>query len=706
MSRSGTITTINSVLVAGIGGLLLLIPDARAGLSQSEIEAITANWKCQWCPYEKGVRKEGQVEAGVGSVSNDSFKHGKYTGLDQQGLYLVGNGRYHYEDDKSGYMNLGVRDIGLDSRQVEMEGGKQGRYDVTLEYSTLPALNIDTARTPYRGESNQSLPAGWVQGDTTGAMTQLASSLRNVDIYTDRKTIDIGATYNSTPSLSYDLHFQQQTKQGNKAAGFGIGDNFINIRSAILAVPVDTETKQGEARIHYRGKQWQGSLGYTFSVFDNAIDHVMWENAFSIPAAATQGQAALEPDNQMQQVNMDGVYHFSEDTRAMIAIALGRMTQNADFLPYTVNGAVATSPLPRSSLDGEVNTYNTVLRFNSRWNKQWYYSAQYRHNEQNNNTPRDPNNPYSYVVGDTSNSLTPRANIPYSFREREYSLQGKYQINRQRHITLDFRREVDDRTYQEVDTTREDTLSLFYNSRLSKSLQWSLKMKGGKRAGDEYTPVSEITPPENTLLRKYSLADRNRRMTAASLSYSMTDDLQINVSGDHASDDYSNSDIGLLESRQTTVSLELQYRFNSNLNMNIDYSATDIDSSQAGTTWNADNEDSVYVTHLGVNYDLTKYRLSLGADFTYVNSVGDITVSTGSGFPKVESTRKTFSLSAIYKLDDRSDIHGFFGYEDYKEEDWAIDGVVPNTLGNVLTLGETSPSYNIGVFAISYRTKF
>jgi len=63
-------------------------------------------------------------------------------------------------------------------------------------------------------------------------------------------------------------------------------------------------------------------------------------------------------------------------------------------------------------------------------------------------------------------------------------------------------------------------------------------------------------------------------------------------------------------------------------------------------------------------------------------------------------------LFADYTLDVRSVIHAYFGYEDYEEKDWSTEGVVPNTLGQVLTLGETSPSYSIGMFAISYETKF
>ncbi len=686
------------VLLAIASGSLLMFANSHAGMNYAEIEKINSNWKCQWCPYKKEPLKEGKLEAGIGGISNDSFKHGKYTGLDEQGSYFVGNGHYEYKNSDSSYVNVEARDIGLDSRQLEAEGGLQGRYDLELQYSMLPSLNSDSARTPYRGGSNQSLPAGWVQGAATSGMTELANSLRDVDLYTERETIDVGATYHASPSLSYDLNFEQQTRQGKKAMGL----DFFFASSALLAVPVDTTTKQGGIKANYRARQWMASLGYNFSNFANEHESIYWENAYSNPAV-TAGQAALEPENEMQQITLDGSYHFSMDTRATIAVAFGRMTQNADYLPYTVNGTLAPPPLPRSSLDGEVNTFNSTLRLNSRWNKDWNYSVRYRHSEQSNETPRAT---YDYVIADTALSATARTNLPYSFRERELSLQGQYQIDKLRHISLDYKHEIDDRTYQEVETSNEDTLSARYRSNAIEKLQWSLGLMASDRKGDEYTPVADISPPEDTLLRKYNLADRKRKMAVVSLSYSPADTLQLSAFADYAADDYSDSDVGLQESRQTTVSLELQYQINKALNVSIDYSATNIDSSQAGTTWDANNKDVMKVAHVGMGYEMMKNKLTLGADITLANAIGDNTVSTGNGFPDLESTRKTLTLFADYSLDERSVVHMFVGYEDYKEDDWATTDVAPNTLDRVLTLGETSPSYNIGLFAISYKSRF
>ena len=675
---------------------LLMAVNSHAGVSQSEIDNITANWKCQWCPYKKEPYKKGKVEVGAGSVSNDSFKHGDYTGLDEQGAYIVGNGSYEYKSAESSYVDAEVSDLGLDSRKVEIEGGVQGKFDLELQYSMLPKLISDTARTPYSGGESQRLPAGWVQAPNTAGMTQLANSLRDIEIYTERKTLDIGATYYSSPSLSYDFNFQQQTKQGKRTMGLALLAN-----SAILAVPVDTLTKQGGVRVNYRAQHWQGGIGYTFSIFDNAHDRVVWDNAYSSPA--TGGQAALEPGNKMQQIFLNGAYRFSADTRATAAVAFGQMTQNDDFLPYTVNGALSPPALPRSSLDGKVNTYNATLRFNSHWDDAWSYSVQYRHNEQDNNTPRST---YNYVFADFVVSGTPRDNLPYSFREREMSLQGRYQIDKKSHISLEYERDTDDRTEQEVETSNEDILSAMYRNNVTDNLLLSLRLKTSNRKGDEYEPVTEILPPEDILLRKYNLADRERKMAAVSLSYTVSDALQLSGFVNYSYDDYSDSDVGLQDSRQSTVSLEMQYRMNKALNMYLDYNITNIDSSQAGVSWDADNEDSIDVAHFGINYSLPKYKVLVGADITYANAVGDITVSSGSGFPSLESIRRTYSLFADFTLDARSVVHAYFGYEDYEEKDWSSEGVVPNTLGQVLTLGETSPSYSIGMFAISYETKF
>jgi len=63
-------------------------------------------------------------------------------------------------------------------------------------------------------------------------------------------------------------------------------------------------------------------------------------------------------------------------------------------------------------------------------------------------------------------------------------------------------------------------------------------------------------------------------------------------------------------------------------------------------------------------------------------------------------------LYADYQLKENMTVHGAFWYERYNSYDWALDGVDPATISNVLSFGEDSPDYKIGVVTVTLRYKF
>jgi hypothetical protein len=56
----------------------------------------------------------------------------------------------HREEDGR-YYEIRGRNLGLQSRDIQVEGGDQGKYKLFLEYDQLPSFNDDTTRSPYRG---------------------------------------------------------------------------------------------------------------------------------------------------------------------------------------------------------------------------------------------------------------------------------------------------------------------------------------------------------------------------------------------------------------------------------------------------------------------------------------------------------------------------------------------------------------------------
>ena len=60
-------------------------------------------------------------------------------------------------------------------------------------------------------------------------------------------------------------------------------------------------------------------------------------------------------------------------------------------------------------------------------------------------------------------------------------------------------------------------------------------------------------------------------------------------------------------------------------------------------------------------------------------------------------------LYADYKLEKNTTLKFSYRYEKY---DWSLDGVYPDTIPEVLLLGEEAPDYNQHVFGVSLVTRF
>src|SRR5260221_505123 len=75
------------------------------------------------------VKPDSQVSVGVGSVSNDNTRFGQYNGLAKDRLYLLFDVNVRRRDDATGtWLNITGRNLGLDSRELRLEGSKQGDW--------------------------------------------------------------------------------------------------------------------------------------------------------------------------------------------------------------------------------------------------------------------------------------------------------------------------------------------------------------------------------------------------------------------------------------------------------------------------------------------------------------------------------------------------------------------------------------------------
>jgi hypothetical protein len=158
-------------------GALSLLSLAAA---QAVAGVDTSNWKCESCPFEQGV--QGALDAGVTAVSGKSAKFGEYNGLQRQASTAVLGGEVRYRGAEGMFGNLTATDLGLDTRSLVADGGKEGVYGLRFAYTELPHRLSDGTQTPFLGvgSANLSLPAGFPAADT--ATMPLAASLQPVEL--------------------------------------------------------------------------------------------------------------------------------------------------------------------------------------------------------------------------------------------------------------------------------------------------------------------------------------------------------------------------------------------------------------------------------------------------------------------------------------------------------------------------------------------
>lgn len=714
-----------------------------------EEEDITreAPWKTQIA-----LDYSSEVEIGAGYVSDDSFKFGEFNGLEDEGVHFIGNADIRWSDafdsDSSRYFELQAADLGLDTREVYMEYGHQGRFALSFGYDEIPKRITDSARTPFLGAGGTTLtlPALWDPGTTTAGMDNLVTLLKSVDIDHEREKYSAGGKLILFENWNLALNFSHEDKEGSKTIGAVIGVNGGNPRAVVVPEPVDYATDEVELLIGYSGRRLQAQFRYHASLFDNDAETLTWDNPYSAiggwnPVAGFptgQGRLALPPDNDFHQVSFTGAYQVTPTTRATLTASTGWMTQDEDFLPFTVNPLLATPvPLPRESLDGEIQTTLIDAAVVSRPLPRLDLQARFRYDDRDNDTPQAE---YFVVHGDAADQDTEaRINLPYSYEQTQARFDAGYLLMPRTRLEIGYRYETIERDFQEVDETTEHTGSLNVNGTPLDFVNVRLTYEHGSRRGDSSydgtipllaSHEPSTVPPgdfeNHPLLRKFHLADRDRDRLLATVTVIPHEMVNLGLNVNYVNDDYDDGLIGLKSSRTEAYSADVSVIPNDRVSAYLFYTYEDLTADIGGWSfqgfakiphsqdptrqWFVDHKDIVHTVGGGVDLELIPDRLFLDADYVYARSRGDIGVTTGPSLasaplPDLETERHELTVSAEYNLRKNVGLRLGYLYGKYNSADFALDFVAPNTLANVITLGEESPEYSTHVFwaAVKYR---
>ena len=688
-----------ALLVAALMQLFPAVADAAKKDDDAD-EALV----CEDCPDDSG--KTGWLEVGVGLQSNDAYHFGRYTGYEDNGATLNAAGEYRYRGkDNGGYVNIKAEDLGLEARDLVLEAGRQGKYDVAVEYDQVPNFREQDARSPFRalGGGTLGLPATWVPGGTTSTMPTLASSLIATPLQTERDRLGVKFTYVADKNWELSGHFRREKKDGIKDQGATIGFS----QSVVLPVPVNYQTDDFGVAVGYKGENLQAQVAYDGSLFNNDFARIGWDNPYSAFPNSPTGQMSDAPDNEFHQISALLGYKLSESTRLGAKFARGRMTQNEAFLPYTVNPAIVSGALPASNLDGEVDTTLAKVDIYSRLSSKLRLDASYTYSDRDNKTSV---NTYDYVVTDLMSGGL-RQNRPYSFEQRVLRTKLGYRLPGDADLSVGFDDDQMSRTYQQVEETKDKTLWGKLKINVAENVDTTLKLSHSNRDASPYTPQAD----EHSLMRVHNLADRDRNKAGVEVMASPNEKLSVGFDLEYLADDYSNMYLGLREAKGMTANVNATYAFNPDLSATAYYNHERLSSDQAGSTrlgfpvinepWLASDSNVTQTLGLGLNWVAVPEKLNLGVDLVYADYTGKIRFDGAPALPELGATLTGLGVHGVYKVKENLSVRAGYQYEHYKESDWAKSGDV-DTISTLLGLGTAPQDYNTHLVTLTLRYDF
>ena len=698
----------------GLMALLLLglastsaTPAAEPALPDAHQPVDASRWLCRLCPYREGWY--GALDLGLGYVGDASLSYADYRGLDKKATFPALDGGVHYRDSDDRYFDIYARNLGIDSRSLEMHGGVRGRYQLRLAYQEVPKYRGFGTASVYSsvGGNSLTLPADWQKSFTTDGMTALENSLVPAPLKTRRRTLQAGLTLKFARKWTYDADFNHETRDGTRPFAAGL----YTINSSQFPVPVDFATDRFDLGLQYRGERAQLRLGFDGSLFDNGVGSITWKNPFISAPGNQVLRAALEPDNTYYQFSLQAAVAPRPRLRFSARAALGRMRQDDLFLPYSINPQFGDLTLPRSMADTRIDTgtLNIAGKLAARLSSRLDFSASMKIDQRDNDSPVDV---YTIVITD----FVPggdRLNRPYSFARKKYDLEFSYRAAAAFNLRTGARLERYERSLQSVLETDEHLYWGELNISRWSAAQLRIKLETSQRDASPYLQVDETGLIENPLMRKFHYADRNRERAILEVDISPAQPWSLNLSWGRAQDDYTESMVGLRNSEEENLSMDFGVALGPGISLNAYASRDNISSQLSGfdsateSPWDAFTDDRITTLGLGISSRASKH-VTLGLDWMESASSGRIAVITGQidqPFPALRTRFGNLRGYVSFTVNRNWAWQFSAEHEHLSTSDWQLDGLGAAGISNVLTLGDVSPRYSITALRLqaSYR---
>ena len=330
-----------------------------------------------------------------------------------------------------GYASAGWFGVTYDYNQIPHNMGNNGR---TLFAETSPGVwNMNATARKALGDAVDAVPAASrtypFYADLLAPTIAAANSL---DISGLRQRGDV--KFDLTQGLPFDVSFSYMREVKTGFRGASGGDILGVVTSAVdVGETMNEVTTDYGVRGAYNFKAGNVYAAFNRNIYNDRVDALVIDNPFratdlayvstAVPGGPAQARFSTSPDNEASRIAFGGMLKFAGQTRLIADMAFNTWTQDAAFLPYTINSAIfspsgapanSVSTLQQKSLAGKYETTSVMLTFSSRPVRGLGIRARYRLYDQQNKTNM------WVITGDVSGSpdrswsvVTPTADAPF-----------------------------------------------------------------------------------------------------------------------------------------------------------------------------------------------------------------------------------------------------------------------------------------------------
>lgn len=682
-------------------GLALQLFAAPGFAQQTADASISADWRCELCTSATGWQLD--LEAGPAYVFDDAFRFGDYTGLGEQGAYLPGDLLTRYRNGRA-YALIEGYSMGRDAYGLFARGGRQSAYEVRVALQSIPRRLFDATRTPFSdaGAGNLTLPSSWVRAPTTGGMTALSSTAAPFELGYERRRFGLGFDYELHRDFELSVDFSRQERKGTTRSSAAM------LFSALeFASPIDYATDDVEIGLSYAQDRWQASASYFVSSFSNDVPGIRWDNPYTAISGATTGQLAPAPDNDAQRITLAASALLPARTTVNGMLSIGRLSQDMRLLPFTTNPTLPVTSLPTANADARVDTLTMNLRaVSSPWSR-LTLQGELRLHDFDNKTPIEV---YDYVITDILPAESAARSTAYDYERRQLKLRGEYRLASAMRLAFGTDFERFERSAQDRKRTDTGRLWASVDSRLAGVAELHLEAFIEDRDGSSYETVLDPTAPENPLMRKYNLANREREGIELRAAYFGFDRADLGFEVEFSEDDYDEGLLGLTSADYLRAGFDFSYLVGAAGSVYANLYNERIESSQANSQsfslpdWAATTNDEFTSATVGAVYPELFGRFDAEFELGYSRGTGEIRSDTSglvTRFPDLESRRRTARIGLSYPFSQNLRLSLDYVIEKLDSDDWALDGVDLATAPSLLSLGASAWNYDTSILYLS-----